>query len=298
MITIHTATYNRGYILGKAYESLKNQTNKNFEWIITDDGSTDNTQSLVEKWQKEENGFPIIYNKLNHVGIPGALNSGVNKANTEWFLILDSDDYLVPDAVEKVSLWIDEIKDNYELVGVGFARCFPNGEYMKNQMPKIDDNIGYVDASNIERNKYNLDMDMCEVSRVAVFKKYPFQVWPTETFAPEQLNYNEIALSGLKIRWRKEKLYICDYLEDGMTKDDKIVKKNPMGFAMMHNQNIKIYSGLKRKSFDVIQMIALCYYAKHLEYLKESNNKMLTFLLFPLGIILGIRRCIQYKKLK
>lgn len=63
ILTIHTATYNRGYILGQAYESLRSQTNKDFEWIITDDGSTDNTEELVRSWMNEDNGFPIIYNK-------------------------------------------------------------------------------------------------------------------------------------------------------------------------------------------------------------------------------------------
>lgn len=55
-ITIHTATYNRAYILPIAYESLKKQTCKDFEWIITDDGSNDNTSDLVLKWIHENPG--------------------------------------------------------------------------------------------------------------------------------------------------------------------------------------------------------------------------------------------------
>ena len=103
-LTIHTATYNRAYILGQAYASLKAQTCKDFEWIITDDGSTDNTEELVKEWQMEESGFPVIYNKLQHVGIPRALNSGVSKASAAWFMMLDSDDYLLPETVEKVTI--------------------------------------------------------------------------------------------------------------------------------------------------------------------------------------------------
>ena len=121
-LTIHTATYNRAYILGKAYDSLRKQTNKDFEWIITDDGSEDHTEELVRSWLNEENGFEIRYNKLSHVGIPRALNSGVEKARTDWFMMLDSDDYLLPETVEKVLLWLDEIKDMPEYSGIGFAR--------------------------------------------------------------------------------------------------------------------------------------------------------------------------------
>lgn len=296
-LTIHTATYNRGYILEKAYNSLKNQTVKDFEWLITDDGSSDSTEELVKMWQKEKNGFPIRYNKLNHVGIPRALNYGVKKAASDWFMMLDSDDYILPNTVELVLQWLDEIKNDPSMAGIGFARCFPNGQFMKPQKPIIDSQLGYVDATHIERSKYNLNMDMCEVHRTELFKKYPFQVWKDEIYAPEQLNFNQIALEGLKLRWRDTKLYICEYLPDGQTKDDRLVKNNPMGFAMMHNQNLLIYQGLKQKVHEAMQMTALCFYAGHLGYLRESNNSFVTALTLPMGIALGIRRKIQYSKM-
>ena len=88
-LTIHTATYNRAYILGKAYESLRAQTCKDFEWIITDDGSTDDTKELVQSWMDKDNGFEIVYNPLPHVGIPRALNSGVSLSRTNWFMMLE-----------------------------------------------------------------------------------------------------------------------------------------------------------------------------------------------------------------
>lgn len=296
-LTIHTATYNRAYILEKAYKSLKNQTVKDFEWLITDDGSSDSTEELVKMWQKEENVFPIRYNKLNHVGIPRALNYGVKNAASDWFMMLDSDDYILPNTVELVLQWLDEIKNDPSMAGIGFARCFPNGQFMKPQKPIIDSRLGYVDATHIERSKYNLNMDMCEVHRTELFRKYPFQVWSDEKYAPEQLNFNQIALEGLKLRWRDTKLYICEYLPDGQTKDDRLVKNNPMGFAMMHNQNLLIYQGLKQKVHEAMQMTALCFYAGHLGYLRESNNSFVTALTLPMGIALGIRRKIQYSKM-
>lgn len=296
-LTIHTATYNRAYILEKAYSSLCAQTVKDFEWIISDDGSTDNTEELVHGWLNEDCGFRIIYNKLNHIHIPRALNSGVERANAEWFMMLDSDDYLLPNTVEKVLAWIDEIKDVQGIAGIGFARCYPDGRYMKDQIPKIDPNIGYLDATHIEREKYNLNMDMCEVHRTQLFKQYPFQYWPTEEYAPEQLNFYEIALSGWKLRWRSEKLYVCEYLPDGQTRNDKIVKNNPMGFAMMHNQNLKINKGFKKRYWSAVQMIALCFYSHNMRYLLKTNNKLMTIIALPLGAVLGIRRCRQYKNM-
>lgn len=295
-LTIHTATYNRAYILGKAYESLCVQTCKDFEWIITDDGSTDGTDVLVRSWQEKENGFPIVYNPLKHVGLPRALNSGVACASGQWFMRLDSDDHLLPCTVEKVLGWIAEIEDQEEFVGIGFARCQPDGSFMKNQTPLIDPD-GYVDASNTEREKYHLDMDMCEAERTSLLRRFPHQVWPTESFAPEQLNHNAMALAGYKYRWRAEKLYICDYLTDGLTQNDRIVKNNPMGYAMMHNQNILLSKTFFEKCRCAMQMTALALYAGHPEYLKESNNMAATILTFPLGAALSVRRRMQYAKL-
>lgn len=296
-LTIHTATYNRGYILEKAYRSLCAQTVKDFEWLISDDGSTDNTEELVRSWMEADNGFPIHYKKLDHVHIPRALNSGVERASTPWFMMLDSDDYILPQTVEKVLLWLEEVRDLDHIAGIGFARCYPEGRYMKDQTPLIDPAVGYVDASHIERERYNLNMDMCEVHRTELFRKYPFQRWPDELYAPEQLNFNEMALDGWKLRWHDEKLYICEYLPDGQTRDDRLVKNNPMGFAMMHNQNLLIKRDFRARFHAAAQMIALCTYAGHPEYLKCSNSKAMTALALPYGLALSVRRKKQYAKL-
>lgn len=296
-LTIHTATYNRAYILPQAYESLKAQTCKDFEWIITDDGSTDGTAQLVQHWQEQDNGFPIIYNPMPHVGLPRALNSGVEKASGQWFMRLDSDDYLLSHAVELVLEWIADIENDEAFVGVGFAKCQPDGNFMKSQVPLIDPEVGYVDASNIERAKYHLDMDMCEAERISILRRFPHQAWPTEMFAPEQLSHNAIALAGYKYRWRADKLYICDYLTDGLTQNDAIVMRNPMGFAMMHNQNMLLQDKFIEKCRCAMQMTALSLYSGNPGYLLQSNSKTATLLTFPIGAALSLRRRRQYKKL-
>lgn len=296
-LTIHTATYNRAYILPKAYESLRAQTCKDFEWIITDDGSTDGTDELVRQWQRTDNGFPIIYNPLPHVNIPRALNSGVALASAEWFMMLDSDDHILPQTVEQIMQWLPEIEGQNDFVGIGFGKCQPDGNFMKKQVPLIDPEIGYVDATNIERGKYNLNMDMEEVSRTAILREYPFQYWETEGYAPEQLNYNVIAMAGYKYRWRAEKLYICDYLPDGQTLNDRLVKCNPMGFAMMHNQNMLLRESFRDKLWCATQMTALALYSGNPGYLFQSNCKLATILSLPVGVALSLRRKMQYSKM-
>lgn len=293
-ITVHTASFNRAHTLVRLYESLCAQTCKDFDWIVSDDGSTDNTEDLVREWLTKDNGFDIIYRKLPHIGFPRALNDGVEHANTEWFMMVDSDDWLMPETVEKIRPWLEEIKDKDHYAGIGITRCHPDGSYMKDQVPIIDPEVGYVDATNIERAAYNLNMDCFEVSRTAILRKYPFQYWPTEEYAPPALNYNTMALDGWKYRWRSDMLYICEYLSDGLTKSNKKVKNNPMGYAMMYNQQLLWQKGFKASFNNALQMIAMCGYARNWGYLKQSNNKWMTAVVFLPGVLWAIRRKKQF----
>lgn len=97
-MTILTPTYNRAYILKNALDSLCRQTDPDFEWIIVDDGSTDNTEQLVRAWLAEPLPFPLHYIKQENGGKHRALNRGVLSAVYDYVLILDSDDYLTDDA--------------------------------------------------------------------------------------------------------------------------------------------------------------------------------------------------------
>jgi glycosyltransferase involved in cell wall biosynthesis len=297
MLSICTTTYNRGYIIERAYRSLQSQTCFDFEWVVIDDGSTDNTDELFSSWCNEEKNFQVIYKKMERGGRIRALNYGVNVVNGDYLFLLDSDDYLLPDAIEKLHKWIEEIHDKEDVAGVGVARCYPNGEYIKGVPPKIEDSIGYLDALNIDRKFYDLDADMSEAYKVGVLKKFPFKVWSSEMFAPEQLCFNEMAMNGYKIRWHKERLYVCDYLSDGLTKGNRdLLKKNPMGYAMMYNQMLKYEKGFKTLFKCAYQHIALSIIGKQLGYLLKSNKLWLTMLAFPVGIALSIRRKIQLGK--
>lgn len=293
-LSIHTATYNRGYIIEQAYRSLQAQTCHDFEWVVTDDGSTDNTPELFEKWCREETRFPIIYNWKERGGIPRALNFGLSKVNGDYFFMLDSDDYLYPDAVEKIYKWIAEIDDKPNFVGVGFVINTQDGVPIKG-VPPIVNEEGYVDCTNLERWKYNLDADMREAYKVEILKRYPFQVWETEVFAPEQLCMDAMALDGYKLRWTKEAIYVCKYLPDGMTRGHwDLLRKNPMGYAMLSNQALLYRKGLERLKA-AAQHIALSIVGKSPGYILKSNCKWLTMLALPYGIALSFRRRNQFK---
>ena len=108
-ITVFTPTYNRAYILENLYRSLQRQTYRDFEWLVVDDGSSDDTEELFQRWSREDNFFPIRYCKQENGGKCRAINRGLEQARGELFFTVDSDDYLTDDALEKVARWESEL---------------------------------------------------------------------------------------------------------------------------------------------------------------------------------------------
>lgn len=96
--TVLTPTYNRSHLLSRAFNSLCAQTFRDFEWLIVDDGSTDDTEKLVRLWKAF---FPIRYFWKPNGGLHTALNFGVACAQGEFITELDSDDECIPTALER-----------------------------------------------------------------------------------------------------------------------------------------------------------------------------------------------------
>ena len=99
-ITVFTPAYNRAHTLPRTYESLKRQNNKNFIWLIIDDGSIDNTQELVDQWIKEDNDFIIQYIYKENGGMHTAHNVAYQNITTELNVCIDSDDCLADNAID------------------------------------------------------------------------------------------------------------------------------------------------------------------------------------------------------
>lgn len=294
-LTIHTATYNRAHTLPDAYKSLQNQTCFDFEWFVTDNGSTDNTEELFQKWAKEEMRFPIHYHKISERGIPRALNYGVNHINGDYFFMLDSDDKLLPGAIEKILRGLEEIDSIPDICGVGFVRVTEKGLPIKGVWPKVGQE-GYIDCTNLERYKYDLDADMCEAYKVDIIKQFPFQVWQDEIYAPEQLCFDRMALAGYKVRWYKDPVYVCEYLDDGQTQGNwNLLRNNKMGYALLSNLRLLTARTFKDKFQSAGQHIALSIVAGYPTYILQSNKKWLTALAMPYGLLLSIRRRNQFK---
>ena len=238
-VTVFTPAYNRGFIIEKLYESLRHQTNMNFEWIVIDDGSQDNTQLLFRKWMSEINDFKITYRRVENGGKHRAINKAVEMASSEAFFIVDSDDYLVDSAIEYVIRWFETIRLDNGYAGISGLRG-GNSEQPIGGWGKFD--TPYIDITNLERKNYGLLKDKAEVYKTSILKKYPFPEYPGENFISESVVWNAIARDGYKLRWYNKIIYICQYLEGGLTRNGYIKNiKNPRGTMTDIQLSAQIY---------------------------------------------------------
>ena len=237
MITIFTPAYNRAYILPELYKSLKQQTCFDFEWLIVDDGSTDNTESLVSVWQMEEKNFSIRYIKQKNGGKHRAINTGVSAAKGEGFFIVDSDDMLTSSAVESILKVFASVKADEHFAGVCGLRANPKTlkPLSKTGLLKEKTDCSMIDIS----RKYHISGDMAEVFKTEVLKKYPFPCFEGENFISEGVVWRKIAYKYI-LRYVPEIWYLCEYLSDGLTKNiRKRFRKNPQGTIYLLNMVIR-----------------------------------------------------------
>lgn len=226
-VTVFTPTYNRGYIISHLYESLKRQTLKDFEWIVIDDGSTDNTAELFNRIINEVNDFKILYQKVSNGGKHRAINKAVKLAKGEMFFVVDSDDYLTDDAIEKIITVNESIPLEAKNT---FAGVCGIKAYSKEKIVGSTFEGDYLDITSLERLRNNITGDKAEVFYTKVLKKYPFPEFEGENFVTEAVVWDKIAYDGFKLRFFNDIIYICDYLPDGLTAHESdLFNKNPHG---------------------------------------------------------------------
>ena len=260
MITVFTPAYNRANTLGRLYQSLTRQSVKNFEWLVVDDGSTDNTKEYFEEILKTHIGFDIRYFKTENGGKHRAVNYGVELAKGEAFFIVDSDDYLTDDAIEKIEGWIKSLDNTKKWAGVSGDKGSVR-EYEEQSTVS-----GYTDAKNNERYKYRLESDKAEVYFTDILRKYKFPEFSGEKFLLEATVWDAIAIDGYYLRWFNDIIYICEYLSGGLTDmAEKNYAANPQGLLSWAKIELRAYKHNFRK-----RASAVCRYYNAVRDKKEK----------------------------
>ncbi len=244
LITVFTPAYNRAALLPRLYDSLLQQQYRHFEWIIVDDGSTDHTQETVHAI-KEQQKIPVLYRRQKNAGKHAAINRGLDMASGELFFIVDSDDRLYEDALEKINTLYQPIRNNRDFCGVSGVRAYPDGRRIGGRV-----DFGVLDCSAVDlRYRYRIRGDMAEVFRTDILRQYRFPEIEGEKFCPEALVWNRMAWR-YKLRYSSEKIYCGEYLPGGLTsRITQLRKENPvntcMHYAELGNMNIPFVQKIK-----------------------------------------------------
>ncbi|PHO07907.1 hypothetical protein BFT35_04005 [Thermoanaerobacterium thermosaccharolyticum] len=282
--TVFTPTYNRAHTIGRVYTSLQKQTYQNFEWLVVDDGSTDNTKTLIDQWKKEAS-FSIRYFYQNNSGKHVAINKGVKEARGKFFLILDSDDYCVPETLEKFYYYWNSIPENErdKFSGVSVLCMDAKGKIVGNKFPK-----DICDLTSFElQTKYGLVGEKWGFHRTEVLREFPFPEISGEKFIPEGIVWNRIELK-YKIRHVNEKLRIYEYLPDGLSASSiRIRAQNPLGTRLYYQEFIKLPIPLLWKLRNLINYIRFSLHA-HITINKiilESGYRYISVIFLPIGYL-------------
>ena len=210
MITIVTPTYNRAKKLITLYKSLLFQTSKDFDWLIIDDGSQDNTKEIVESFVKE-GSIPICYVYKENGGKHSALNIAFKTVKSELLFIVDSDDVLTSDAIETILKDWDAVKDRNPC-GISYLRGYDEKSVIGDKHPQdhvIDNFI------NLRYNK-GIDGDKAEVWRTECLRDFQFPEYPGERFISESVAWIYLAKKWDMLMVNRI-IYITEYLEGGLS---------------------------------------------------------------------------------
>ena len=284
-LTIFTPTYNRAHTIGRTYESLLRQTSDDFEWLVIDDGSTDNTRALVEGWIIEDK-IPIRYLYKENGGLYTGYNTAYDNITTELNVCIDSDDFMPDNAVEIiVEHWKKYgSKDYAGITGLDFRLDgTPIGGYFPSDFKE-----GYlVDYT----RKYQHRGDTKQVMRTDIMKS----VAPMIGF-PGEKNFNPIymLIQADQLRpslFLNKNLCFVDYQTGADSMSAGIYKQylnSPRSFAKLRLLEMT----LKRNTLRNLIRVTIHYnsstiIAKEKHWLKNSPCKLITLVTRPLGWILS-----------
>lgn len=249
MLTIFTPAYNRGSLLNRLYQSLMEQTDTDFEWLIVDDGSTDDTKDIVSSFCTQEK-FPVTYIEQPNGGKHTAHNQAVKAAKGDLFLCIDSDDILASHAVASIRQALPSLRES----DCGFMglKQLSNGQMLCNPLPEdvCTGIYGYM-------NQLGCKGEYSFVFRTELLRKNLYPVIPSERFIGECVLYDLLDLKGFTVHPLNSVLTFCEYQPDGLTSHfHKLLLQNPVGYQLYHEQRMELVHTFRQRMGHAIRFQA------------------------------------------
>lgn len=277
-ITVFTPTYNRAYCLPILYESLLRQTNSDFEWLVIDDGSTDNTRALVQSWIDDAK-IAITYQYKENGGMHTGHNAAYALIETELNVCVDSDDFLPDNGIAlMLSHWKSDGSDQYAgMIGLDEA---VSGGIIGTQFPDGLRECTYGELG----PRYGVICDKKLVYRTQVVKQItPYPVFPEERFVPLYFPY--VIDADYKLLCYNDVFCIVDYQQDGSTVNIFAQYfRHPKGFSFSRKIEMQYIPFAKIKFKSAIHYVATSIISRNWNFLWESPKKAYTFFAIPFGV--------------
>lgn len=236
--SICVPVYNRKDTILRTLDSIKQQKFSSYEVIIVDDGSTDGSADVVSEFIANDisNKFQL-YRKKNG-GKHSALNVGIEKAKGDFFIILDSDDWLTGNALEELYPICNEIKDNDEFCGVmGRSQNYETGEMIGDMFDLKNPVSSYFEYHFVLPQKMYIQ-DCFEAVKTQNLKAYRFPEKDGMKFVPEAWLFDQLGVS-YKLLLTNTIFEEKQYLENGMTMNPNFKRENVAGFLYHYISRIE-----------------------------------------------------------
>ena len=296
--TIVTPTWNRANYLNRVYKGVKKQTYKDFEWIICDDGSTDNTCNVVNSIIDDAD-FPVILFKADvRIGKARMDNLAISEANGELIIFNDSDDFLVEQALENISNeWLEvvEKKDFNDFFGVT-ALCSTNGG---NKISKYSEKFPRDLTLTDIRNSLRVKGDMLFAVRSSIMKNYIFP--EVDYYIPESVVWSHVGVMMTRVIDRP--LLIKEYnSKNCVSFSGKMQYNKGYAYSISKGKSLESINIIDR-SFMVIKYIRYCIHGdiefSQMVYIRpKSISTFILYFFYLIAYMLALTDIIQGKVIK
>lgn len=292
-ITIFTPTYNRAHLLGRVFDSLQCQMCKNFEWLIIDDGSKDNTSAVISTFEQKAD-FRIRYYSQKNAGKQAAQNKAIDLAEGELFLCLDSDDVLASENTIGSILdnW-NNVRNKEKCVGLISLKSDCFGKNLGSSFPKMVEFCTPVEL----KNKYHSGGERNFILITALMREYRYPRFEGEYFCPDSYLTDKISFEyTMAIRDCVDE--ICEYQADGLSNSFvKLMKDNPKGFCIANLQLLDLSDSAGAQFHAAVHYWAFKIVAKDKEIKYHGKNKIMVFISIIPGYLLSLKyKWITFRK--
>ena len=295
LFTVFTPTFNRAHTLHRVFESLQAQTCSDFEWLVIDDGSTDDTPALMARYQSEAR-FSIRYLREPHRGAHHVHNLALREARGQLSIKLDSDDGCVPEALAR-------LKYHWENIPAGRRESFSgvtglcrdqNGQLVGSRFPSDP-----LDCSAAELEyRHKVRGEKWGFLRLDVLRRFPYPEDVPGNFIPESFIWCQVSRQ-FKTRHINEELRIYWTDAPSLVHGPSNPRTNAVGHRLMFKMVLDLESGwffhaplrllraaVQSIRFSLLSGVGLL---RQFRELQSAGGRLLWLAAWPLGVGLWLR---------